>query len=297
MDKGKPRRSRKYCRKCGAFMKTMHQMKRSRIQIGLAVTMGVAGILSACERAPYDAQALAQLASVATDDIAKNPEQRGLALAAGASLFNAHCSSCHGADLKGLPDHHTPDLTDNEWIYIGDDLETGGAVHLASDVEKTIQFGIRALPRVTNLPTQQENDAKNFPIKNLADMPAMGPGREYDLTDAEIADVAEYVLQIGHQDHDAAMAVRGKIIFDDEGSCYDCHEPDGTGDSAIGSTNLTKPSVYLYGSRREAILASIKTGRAGVSPAFQGTLKPEEIKALAVYVFSKGGPGTLQLLP
>ena len=123
-------------------------------------------------------------------------------------------------------------------------------------------------------------------------MPAFTPKDEFLLGDRQIADVAEYVLQLGGQNHNAQMARRGKVIFEDKGSCYDCHEPEGTGDPAIGSTNLTMPSLYLYGSSREAILSSLKTGRSGLSPSFQGALKLEEVKVIALYVFSQGAPGS-----
>jgi cytochrome c oxidase cbb3-type subunit 3 len=253
----------------------------------------VATVLSGCNRSSDTASSdagVTKLASVATNDIVKNPEMQNIAMIGGKALYAANCSSCHGADLKGVPDQHTPDLTDNEWLYIGDDPDSGGAVHAPADVEKTVLLGIRAMPKVTNLSTQQENDAKNFVTKNLAVMPAMG-SPQYGLSDAEIADVAEYVLQLGGQEHNAEMAMRGKGIYDEKGSCYDCHDPEGIGDPAIGSTNLTKPSLYLYGSTREAILASLKEGRAGLMPSFQGKLKSEEAKAIAVYVFSQGGSG------
>src|SRR6185295_11858619 len=161
----------------------------------------VLAMLSACNRAPEAAAGnagAAPLASVATNDIAKNPEMLNVAMTAGKSLYDANCSACHGADLKGGGDKHTPDLTDNEWLYIGDDQDTGGVVHTAADVEKTVLLGIRAMPKVTNLGSQQENDAKNFQIKNLAVMPAMS-SPDYGLSDMEIADVAEYVLQLGMQ--------------------------------------------------------------------------------------------------
>jgi cytochrome c oxidase cbb3-type subunit 3 len=45
--------------------------------------------------------------------------------------------------------------------------------------------------------------------------------------------------------------------------------------------------LYLYGSDRASILESITKGRHGVMPAFEGALKPEEIKAVSVYVFSR----------
>jgi cytochrome c oxidase cbb3-type subunit 3 len=265
-----------------------------------ALLIGTGLLLAACNRAPTTAAnpppadnsaALAPLAAVATDDVAKTPATLAVAMREGRTLYDAHCASCHGADLKGLPDKHTPNLTDDVWIYSGDDLDTGGIVHRASDVEKTILYGIRSRPRVTNLGTQQQNDAANLKYKNLADMPAFAPDKEYALNEDEITDVAEYTLQLGGQEHDAAKAMRGAAIFADKGSCYDCHGQEGEGDQAIGSTNLTKPALYLYGSSREAILASLHQGRGGVMPAFDGVLKPDEIKALAVYTFSQGGPG------
>jgi len=65
----------------------------------------------------------------------------------------------------------------------GDRCDSGGAVHTAATSRKTILLGIRAVPRVTNLGSQQANDAKNFPNKTLADMPVMGPQGEYALTE------------------------------------------------------------------------------------------------------------------
>ena len=59
----------------------------------------------------------------------------------------------------------------------------------------------------------------------------------------------------------------------------------GVGNLAIGSTNLTQPQLYLYGADRAAILESIVRGRAGTMPAFDGQLKPEEIKAVSVYLY------------
>jgi cytochrome c oxidase cbb3-type subunit 3 len=267
----------------------------SRILVPIALA-GAALLLAACNRqeeaAADPAARLAQLAPVATNDIAITPELNNIAMEEGRRLYEAHCASCHGPDLKGLPDRHTPDLTDNEWMFAGDDIDTGGMVHSAADIEKTIRNGIRARPQVTNL-SQRENDAANIGNKNLAVMPAMGAPGPYGLTPEEMADVTEFTLRLGGQEHDMAMAARGEALFADKGGCYDCHSADGTGDMALGSTNLTKPETYLFGSDRGAILASLVQGRTGVSPAFEGQLSPEEIKAVAVYVFSQGGPGAI----
>ena len=117
---------------------------------------------------------------------------------------------------------------------------------------------------------------------------AGGVGEIYSLTPQEIEDVVEYVLQISGQTADAARAARGDVLFQDgsKGNCFDCHGVDGTGYDPIGSTNLTRPDLYLWGSDRASILESITRGRRGVMPAFDGTLKSEEIKAVSIFVFS-----------
>ena len=111
--------------------------------------------------------------------------------------------------------------------------------------------------------------------------------KEY-LTSAEIDDVVEYVLQISGQRFDRAKAARGKTLFNDnaKGNCVDCHGADGAGIDTFGSSNLTKRNLYLYGSDRASIRESLVKGRHGSMPAFEGVLKPEEIKAVSVFVFS-----------
>lgn len=41
-------------------------------------------------------------------------------VAAGKTIFEANCSSCHGENAKGNPEMGAPDLTDPFWIYGGD---------------------------------------------------------------------------------------------------------------------------------------------------------------------------------
>jgi cytochrome c oxidase cbb3-type subunit 3 len=91
---------------------------------------------------------------------------------------------------------------------------------------------------------------------------------------------------LGKQPFDVGKANRAQKIWNDKGSCYDCHDPEGVGNEAIGAANLTAPRLYLYGSDRQSITQSITFGRHGVSPAFEGKLTAGEIKAVSVYVFS-----------
>ena len=232
-----------------------------------------------------------ELVSVATNDIVKSLRLNKTAMKLGRAVYDKNCASCHGADLKGMPDQHTPDLTDAEWRFSGDDLQSGGLIKFPSDVEWTVRYGIRsghenARGAEVNMLAydpkyRTEEDTKDFGDK------------EY-LTPAQVDDVVEYVLQISGQRADRTKATRGKALFSDntKGNCVDCHGSDGSGIDTFGSSNLTKKNLYLYGSDRESIRESLLKGRHGTMPAFEGVLKPEEIKAVSVFVFSHAATAT-----
>src|SRR5262249_35842493 len=69
-----------------------------------------------------------ELASVAINDIAKSLRLNKTAMVLGRTVYEKSCASCHGADLKGVADQHTPDLTDAEWRFSGDDYQSGGMI-------------------------------------------------------------------------------------------------------------------------------------------------------------------------
>lgn len=226
--------------------------------------LGAALLLAGCN-GPSRETMLKGLESTPVNDILAKPELHRDADAVGKAVFEANCAGCHGADLKGLEDKHTPDLTDGKWLYWGDDLERY-RMHPA-DIEKTILYGIRS------------GDPKS---RNLAVMPAKG--EDANLTPAEIDQTAEYILQLSGRPFDAAKAKLGRRVFADKGECWDCHLPDGTGDGALGSADLTQPAAWLYGSDRAAIVRTLTEGRQGVCPAFHDKLTAGEIKAAAIYV-------------
>ena len=194
-----------------------------------------------------------ELASVAVNDIVKSIRLNATAMTLGRSVYDKNCASCHGGDLKGIPDQHTPDLTDAEWRFSGDDLASGGSIKFPSDVEWTVRYGIRSgNPNARGVEAdmlaydpqyRNEEDTKDFGDKRF-------------LTPEEIEDVVEYVLKISGQQADAAKAARGDTLFHDgaKGNCYDCHGDDATGIDSIGSSNLTKKNLYLWGSDRASIL-------------------------------------------
>jgi cytochrome c oxidase cbb3-type subunit 3 len=229
-----------------------------------------------------------ELASVPVNDIVKSIRLNAGAMTFGKKVYDKACAGCHGPDLKGSSDLHTPDLTDVDWRFSGDDLASGGNVKFPSDVEWTVRYGVRSgHPNARG--SEADMLAYDPKYRSKDDIKEFGSGRF--LSPEEVEDVTEYVLQISGQDADAIRAARGDVLFHDgaKGNCFDCHGADGTGSDPIGSTNLTQKRLYLYGSDRASILQSINQGRRGVMPAFDRKLKPEEIKAVSVYVLSRAG--------
>jgi cytochrome c oxidase cbb3-type subunit 3 len=227
-----------------------------------------------------------ELANVSVNRIARSLRLHGTATKLGRVVYDQHCAVCHGADLKGIPAQHTPDLTDSEWRFSGDDFESGGLKKFPSDIEWTVRYGVRS----------GHENARGAEVNMLAYYPEFRTKEDTDdfgdakfLSDAEIDDVVEYVLQLNGQQADATKAGRGNALFHDntKGNCADCHGDDGAGIDTFGSSNLTKRHLYLYGSDRASILESIVKGRHGTMPAFDDKLKPEELKAVSVFVFSR----------
>lgn len=191
------------------------------------------------------------------DQVFADAELRPFAQAAGQSLFGDNCAQCHRTG--GAGGYGFPSLADNVWLW-------GGTL---TDIETTLKHGIRT----------------EDPDTRISAMPAFG-GENGILSNREIADTTEYVLQLSGQDHDAAAAVRGASLYTT--NCVTCHQADGSGDRAQGAPSL-KDAVWLYGGTREEITKQIALGRNGQMPAFSERLRPEQIKALAVYVWTLGG--------
>jgi len=165
------------------------------------------------------------------------------ALKMGFRLFSNNCAVCHGADGGGNPGF--PNLTDKDWLYGG----TTDKIH------ETIVGGRKAA------------------------MPAWGS----ILGEEGVADVAEYVLQISGNEHDATKAEAGAKLYTT--NCVACHGADGKGNQLVGAPNLTD-KIWLYGGEPATIRQTVRDGRNGVMPAQQELLKEDRIHLLAAYVYS-----------
>src|SRR3954468_7154089 len=150
-----------------------------------------------------------ELATVDVNRIARSIRLNGQAMRLGKTVYEEHCAACHGPDLKGLADQHTPDLTDDVWRFSGDDLPSGGLRKFPSDAEWTIRYGIRS----------GHPNARGAEVNMLAFYPEYRTKEDTEdfgdtkfLTDEEIADVVEYVMQISGRPADAAKATRGESL-------------------------------------------------------------------------------------
>jgi len=197
-----------------------------------------------------------ELAATALDQVKDNPELLRSAMAGGAAAFGTNCAPCHGRGAQGFAGY--PNLNDDEWLW-------GGSI---DEIHKTIRFGVRS-----GHAEGRESQMPRFGVDGL-------------LEPKQIADTAEYVLSLSGQESDQAAAARGREIFAEQ--CTACHGDDGKGSVELGAPNLTD-AIWLYGGTKAAIVESIRTGRGGQMPPWEGRLDPVTIKSLAVYVHSLGG--------
>jgi cytochrome c oxidase cbb3-type subunit 3 len=201
----------------------------------------------------------ARLLRAAPDAILSDPGLTRYAVSIAKPAFAHECARCHGKDMKGSHAKGTPDLTDNIWLY-----DTGEV----AEIERTVLFGIRS---------------PNRKAHNVTDMP--GLGRMGQITAGDTRDVMAYLDKIEGKTPlaDPATLERGFKIWNDKGSCYDCHADDGKGVSAYGAPDLTDKE-WIFGGDKKAIFDSIVHGRHGVCPAFIDELRPAVIRGLAVYI-------------
>jgi cytochrome c oxidase cbb3-type subunit 3 len=217
-----------------------------------------------------------QLTRTGADEIGKDAALAMATLALGKKTYGENCAACHGQDLKGVAGKHAPDLSDRATLYGSDNVDAGPDQIFASDLESIVRYGIRADHPKT---------------RKLAAMPSFagrGPKQEGGypaLSEHQITDLAEYLVSLQGRKSEGAAAARGKALFGKGGGCFDCHGMDAKGDPSIGSPDLSS-AKYLYGNDRASIAASIRDGRQGTMPSYEGKLTPARIKAVAYYLFS-----------
>jgi cytochrome c oxidase cbb3-type subunit 3 len=198
-----------------------------------------------------------RLVDTPLEEIEDDEALNRFARSAGAAVFRAHCSQCHGAGAAGVQASGFPNLRDDDWLW-------GGTIE---DIYLTITHGIR-----------NETD----PDARWSQMPAFGE----QLAPEEIEGLVQYVRMISGQPHDAALAAASEDLYLD--NCASCHGDDGEGNQALGAPTLND-AIWLYGGSEDAIRHTITYSRWGVMPAFSARLREAEIRAVAAYVHQLGG--------
>ena len=225
--------------------------------LGASTRADVAAEIAAVDAA--NAAIKAKLVAADLNAIGTDPELATYAENAGAAVFRTNCTTCHGSGAAGFEGKGYPNLLDDDWLW-------GGTME---DIHLTITHGIR---------NTTDADAR------YSEMPKFGTDGILDKT--QIAQVAEHVLAISGQEHDAAAAAAGATVFAD--NCAACHMEDGSGDRTQGAPKLTD-AIWLYGGSREAIVQTVTKARFGVMPNWNARLSEDEIRAVAFYVHSRGG--------
>ena len=229
--------------------------------LGFSTRADVAEEIASVEAA--NASNMEALASVELASLAGNADLQNFAVNAGAAIFRANCSQCHGAGAAGVQASGYPNLLDDDWLW-------GGTI---DDIAFTVTHGVR---------NEQSDDTR------WSEMSAFGE----ILEEEEISQVVAYVRSLSGLDHDAALAGPGETVFLD--NCASCHADDGTGDRDLGAPNLTD-AIWLYGGDEETLTETVVNARFGVMPAWSedyrvgSGLSQAEINAVAAYVHQLGG--------
>lgn len=190
------------------------------------------------------------------DEIEGDPQLQAYALMVGQSAFGDNCATCHGQGGAGGKGY--ANLRDDVWLW-------GGSL---SDIHHTLTVGVRAGGQDTR----------------MSRMPAFG--RDEMLNVQQLKDLTEYVVAVSGRKAEPAAVARAAPLWAQ--NCASCHGPTAKGDMTKGAPDLTDRE-WLYGGEREDIEAQIFNGRGGVMPAWGDRLRPEMVKALAVYVHANAG--------
>jgi cytochrome c oxidase cbb3-type subunit 3 len=203
-----------------------------------------------------------KVAAMPFEQVAQDADLMQFVNSAGKTLFSDNCAPCHQPGGQGKIGF-SPNLADDHWQY-------GGTY---DHIQQTILNGRQGY---------------------------MPPFSEV-LNDAQLTELANYVLSASGEPHDAVAARAGAALFNSEtAACYYCHGADANGREVLGSANLTDkiwlwanvPAIQDSGEKLEAVKKVIAEGlNRGVMPNWNGRLKPEQIKLLTVYVHDSLGGG------
>ncbi len=169
-------------------------------------------------------------------------------------LYIEHCRNCHALD--GLGGGEAPDLTDyssRAWLAA-----------LIRDANDPKFFG-----------ETKHDTMEAYPIDKLSD--------------EQLAATTEFVVSLMDDESmavDAALAAKGKALWDDELDCSNCHEIEAGKDNE-------GPNLYAHGNLAwvERVIRDSSAidlyGKAAQMPKFADKLTDEEITALSAFIVAR----------
>jgi len=170
-------------------------------------------------------------------------------------LFKENCSTCHtieGRGGDGAPNFD--DYNSREWLFA-----------LVRDPHSKRFFG----------GTKGHTQMKAVPVA--------------DASDEQLHEVLEYVLSLQGPEAgttDAAMVAKGKALWDSKLECTSCHEVE-AGKSDTGPTLAGRGTpVWIARVIRNSAEPDL-FGETAEMPKFADKLSPEQIKALADFIYSQ----------
>lgn len=200
-----------------------------------------------------------KVAAAEYQQVLADPDMMAFVRSVTKGLFGDNCAACHGAGGAGVIGLF-PNLADDDWLW-------GGSVE---EIQTTLTHG-----RNGYMPSF----ARTF-------------------SDAQLDDVANFVLSLSGHDVPADKLNRGKQLFTGEaGGCYYCHTATGSGLKSQGAANLTD-NIWTIADvtaqpeldgKLVAVKNVIRNGVDRKMPAWQGRLSDTQIKLLTVYVHELGG--------
>ncbi len=187
------------------------------------------------------------------EQISSDAEMSAFANSTAKVLFADNCAACHQTGGDGVVGFY-PNLLDDAWLW-------GGSY---SKIQETIAKG------------------RNGSM----------PGFKKRLTEKQTSDVSDYVLSLSGEAVDSSAVKRGKTIFNTTAGCAACHGSNATGQSSMGSANLTDKiwtiadvnGAETITAKRTAVMNVVKNGKARQMPAWKERLSATEIKMLTYYV-------------
>ena len=254
----------------------MNDLSGRRCEIAFAALLVVASASASAQSAQVPTSGAQRILNASYYAIVADAELSDFVERTAAQAISEHCARCHGEALEGRPG--VPNLVDYDWLWGITGFESN-YVSSVMELEQTILYGVRN----RDCPPERLSYGACSDTR-YSEMPAY---LDLGLTERNVRDLVEYVIQLSGGEADGAAVGRAETL---KGACAECHGADGFGYAPYGGPNLTD-DIWLYGGDRETLYDVIAKGRQGQCPPWADVLDAATIKSLAVYMWKSAVGG------